>query len=882
MSAPRKLRRFWRPDVRADVDEELAFHVDMRAAEYVAAGMTPDAARRRALARFGEADPVRAECVAIGDRRQRAMHRAEFRSSLGHDIAFALRTLRRQRLPALVAVVCLALGIGATTTVFGVANTLLMRPLPFPNGDRLVRFVTVRQGRRLPSGVSSLEDIADWRARQRAVAPLGAYTQGDLTFLRDDQPGGVAERVRGTRVSAEFFAALGVAPERGRLFVARDDAPGAARVAVVSRGFADRMLGGAARAVGAVVRLGGEPVTVVGVLPERWRYPETSEVWVPLALGGGPERRGNRFLETVGVLRPGVTLDQARRDVAALTAALAREHPVDNAETTAEVEPLRERYVRRARPAFMAMVVAAGLVFLTACANVASLQLARAAARAGEIAVRAALGAARRRLVTQLLTESVLLALAGGALGIALAVAGSGAVARAVPIDLPPWMTFGVDWRVLAFTLAVSAGAGVLFGLAPALRLSRDDAPRALRASGRGGGLDLTRGRFYRALVAAEVGLSVVLLVGAALAVESFARLRRVDPGFDPRGVVAFRLSAQGARYESDTARAALVRAVVERAAALPGVRAAGATTHLPIRDCCSRFGFEVEGRAQDPARRPMATGAQVTPGYFHALGIPLLRGREFTDADRAGAPPVAVVSETFARQYWPGEDPLGKRFLLGDDRWTVVGVVRDVKQAALADAPEPQFYRPHAQDPWETVTVAVRAATPAGAAALVPALRRAVLAVDPTLPPFGFAPMAETLAGALAAERLYGALFAAYAVVALALATAGVYGVAAYYVSRRTHEIGVRMALGAGRAQVHRTVLRQGAAVAAGGLALGLVGAAAGARVLARVLYGVQAGAPGPYLAAAAAIGVTVCLATLGPARRASRLAPSAALRAD
>ena len=879
MSTYEKLRRLWRPDVRADVDDELAFHVDMRAAEYVAAGMSPEEARHRALTRFGAADPVRAECVAIGDRRQRTMHRAELRTTLWHDLVFALRTLRRQRLPALVAVVCLALGIGATTTVFSVANTLLVRPLPFPNGDRLVRFVTVREGRRLPAGVSSFEDITDWRARQRAAVTIGAVERRDFTLLAD---GAAPARVRGARVSHELWGALGVAAERGRLFVAADDAPGAPRVAIVSRAFADRALGGAARAVGAVVRLGGQPTTVVGVIAERWRFPETAEVWVPLALTANPDLRGNRYLETVAALRPGVPLDAARREIAALSEAMERENPRDNAATRAELEPLRERYVGKARPAFLAMVVAAGLVFLTACANVASLQLARAAARAGEIAVRAALGAARRRLVAQLLTESVLLALAGGLLGAGLAVAGSGAVARAVARDQPPWRTVGVDWRVLAFTLAVSAGAGVLFGLAPALRLSRADTPRALRAAGRGGGLDLTRGRFYRGLVAAEVGLSVVLLVGAGLAVESFARLRRVDPGFDPRGVVAFRLSMQGERYASDTARAALVRAVLAQAAAVPGVRAAGATTHAPIRDCCSRFGFAVEGRPEVPGRRPMATGALVTPGYFAALGIPLVRGRAFTDADGAGAPRVTVVSETFAREHWPGDDALGKRIHLGTDLWTVVGIVRDVKQAALADAPEPQFYRPHAQDPWEDMTVAVRAATPAQAAGLVPALRRAVLAAEPTLPPFGFAPMTETLDRALAAERLYGLLFAAYAVVALALATAGVYGVAAFYVSRRTHEIGVRMALGAGRSQVHRTVLRQGAAVAAGGLVLGLVGAAAGARVLARVLYGVEAGAPGPYVAVALVIGVTVCLATLGPARRASRLAPSVALKAD
>ena len=876
--AYRRYLRFWGPNVEGDVDDELRFHLEMRVAEYVARGLSPEEARARAERRFGDAAPVRDECLTIGHRRRRSLYRTEMMRTLAQDLRGALRAMRRQPLPLVIALLCLALGIGTTTTVFSVANTLLLRPLPFPNGERMVTVSTLRENRgRL--GVSSYEDFADWRARNRSLADAAALRRDNFTF-QSFSTGDGPQRLGGTRATASLWRVLGVEAERGRLFGPDDDRPGAPSVVVVARGLADRLLGGADKAVGATMSLNGRTHTVIGVLPERWRYPESSEFWVPLAKAPDPEQRGNRSFDVVATLRSEATLDAARRDLTRLMAEMARENPEHDTNYAVRVDPMRDRYVGEAKPAFLLMGGAALLVLLVACANVATLQLARAAARAREVAVRSALGASRARLVGQLLTESLVLAVAGGALGVLLAVYGSELLARSVAGGLPPWMTFGVDLRVLAFTLVVSAACGIAFGLAPAFRLTAGDAARALRDGGRGG-MDLTRGRLYRGLVGAEVALSVVLLTGAALAVQSFRRLARAETGFDGTGVAYFSASLQGHRYEDAAGRVRYVDDVLRAVRAIPGVRAAGATSHIPVGGCCSRFGFRVEGQETPAGQMPMATGSLVTPGYFRALGIALVRGRDFAETDVKGTTPVAVVSETFASTYWPGEDAIGKRIHLGSDLWTVIGVVRDVRQASLLDAPEPQFYRAHAQDAWDRMTIAVRAASGTGAT-LIPELRRAARAADPSLPPYDFDTMSDMLSSVVAARRLYGVLFSAFAIVAIALATAGVYGVAAYYVAQRTGEIGIRMALGATRGRVLTLVVRQGAVVGALGVAAGLAGSAAANRWLASILYGIRPSEPVVAFAVAAVLGLTVIVATYLPARRACGIDPARAIRAE
>ena len=794
---------------------------------------------------------------------------------LAQDLKFALRTLMRQKLAAAIAVLCLALGIGATTTVFSVANTLLLRPLPFLNGARVVSVGSIRGNDSRP-GVTSLPDFMDWRERQIVFNEMAAFTSANFTLL----DGGEPARIPGSRATVGLFRVLGVRALRGRLFSEADGQPGAAPVAVVSRAFAVRHLNGIERAIGARININGQLQTVIGIIADQQRLPEWSEIWTPIALDPSRQSRGNRFLEIVALLERGVSAERAQREITVVARAVASEHPEDDAAVSAVISPLRDRYVGAARPAFLLVSAAAALVFLIACANVASLQLARASARSREVNLRAALGASRTRLVRQLLTESVLLALIGGALGVWLAVFGSSIIAKSIAGDLPAWMTFTVDMRVLGFTLLVSAAAGILFGLAPAANLTRGNHASALREGG-AAGMDLTRGRLYRGLITAEVALSLVLLVGASLALQSFSRLQRVDPGYKPEGVVAFHVTLRGPRYDESSQRAQFIAEVIERARAIPGVSHVAAVSHVPIAGCCSRFGFQIEGREVDPGSMPMATGNLVTPDYLRAMRIPLLRGRDFTAADGRDAPRVTVVSETFASRFWPGEEALGKRIHLGSDWWTIIGIARDIKQTSLVDAPEPQFYRPHAQEPWDDMWFTIRAQS-GEAAALAPALRAAVASIDPTLPAYSFTSMTDVMSGAIAAQRLYGRLFAMFAFVAFALAAAGIYGVTAFYVSRRTGEIGIRMALGADRQRVLRLVLGQAVSVAAMGLLLGLGGSVLAARSLSHVLFGVTAAEPLTFIGAAALLGVTVLAASYAPARRATAINPITALRSD
>lgn len=793
---------------------------------------------------------------------------------LAQDVKFAFRTLLRQKLAAVIAILCLALGIGATTTVFSVANTLLLRPLPFVNGHRVVSVGSIRANEARP-GVTSLPDFMDWRARQSIFQEMAAFTSANFTLLTGGEPA----RIPGTRATVGLFRVLGVRAMRGRLFSDADGQPGAAPVAVVSGAFAERHLNGTERALGARININGELKTVVGIIPDQQRLPEWSEIWTPIVLDPSRESRGNRFLEMVGLLSRGVTAERAQREMSIVARSVASEHPEDDGAVAVALSPLRDRYVGAARPAFLLISAAAALVFLIACANVASLQLARASARSREVNLRAALGASRSRLVRQLLTESVLLALIGGTLGVWLAVFGSSIIAKSIAGALPAWMTFAVDMRVLVFTLSVSAAAGILFGLAPAANLTRGNHASALREGG-AAGMDLTRGRLYRGLITAEIALSLVLLVGASLAQQSFSRLQRVDPGYQAEGLVAFHVTLRGPRYDESSQRARFISEVIERARSIRGISYVAAVSHVPIAGCCSRFGFQIEGREVESGSMPMATGNLVTPDYLRAMRIPLLRGRDFNTADGRDAPRVTIVSETFASRFWPGEEALGKRIHLGSDWWTIIGIAKDIKQTSLVDVPEPQFYRPHAQEPWDDMWFAIRAQSEA--ASLAPALRAAVASVDPTLPAYSFTSMTDVMSGAIAAQRLYGRLFAMFALVAFALAAAGIYGVTAFYVSRRTGEIGIRMALGADKQRVLRLVLKQSVSVAAVGLLLGLGASVLAARALSHVLFGVTAAEPFTYIGAATLLGVTVLAASYAPARRATAINPTTALRPD
>jgi len=871
----RRYVTFWQSNIAEDVDDELQFHLEMRVNEYIARGMAPADARRLAEQRFGSVDRARTACVDINEQHAKSEGRAELLATLRQDVGFATRLLRRQLVQSIVAAICLALGIGATTTMFSVANTLLLRPLPFPNGDRLVTILSVRNGDRAGGLVGSYPDFMDWRARQHSFVDIAAVRQTSYTLIQE-----TPSRISGAAVSTSLFRLLGVHPVAGRLFRDDEELPDTPPTMIVSQRVAEARFGGTAKAVGAQINVGGTVRTIVGVVPDVVAFPQGSDAWTPLVRADPNRSRGSRNLEFVAQLRPGASLEAARRDMRSISDALAKEYNDSNSDIVAYVEPLRERYVGSARAGLFAMAAASILVLLVACTNVAGLQLARASARAREIAVRTALGAARGRVLRQLLTESVLLSVVGGVLGIGLAVAGGKTVATAVAGSVPNWMTFSLDPRALVFTLAVSMLVGIAFGVAPALHLSRLQPSDVLR--GGRSAFGASRGRLQNSFVVVQIALSVILVIGATLAIESVVRLQNVPLGLDPHGVMTFRISLQGRRYDSSSERVAAIRELDRRVAAIPGVEVSAATTYAPIAGCCSQFGTQIEGRTVPPGKELMVTGNLVTPGIFRALRIPLLRGREFTDADGPNAPQVVIINETFAKTFWPAGDAVGHRIDTGGGGMaTIIGIVGDIKQARLVDPPEPQFYRAHAQDPWDrmTYTVRVKGDNPER---IIPDVRRALHEIDPTLAVYGSVTLDRMIEQAVSSKRLFGGLFVALATVALFLAAAGVYAVMSFYVGQRIPEIGLRVALGAERRRVIALVLRRSVGLAIVGGILGLTGGAVAARVLAHSLYGVDAAEPVIYAVAAFALASVAVLATLAPARRASAVDPMVALRAE
>lgn len=871
----RRYLRFWGSNVRDDVDDELQFHVEMRTTEYIARGMSPDEARRLAAQRLGDVDRARSSCVEIQEQHARAAGRAELGAVLGRDVMYAARVLRRQWLPSVVAALCIALGIGATTAMFSIGNAMLLRPLPYPSGDRLVQIGSARDKvRRAGMTVSSLPDVADWRTRQRSFTELAAVWQIALTVAS-----GEPFRVSGAAVTANLFQTLGVTPEVGRVFRDGEDLPGAEPVAVVTRRFAERRLGGTESIVGRRIRMGGARRTIVGVIPDRWAYPATVDVWIPLGRDPLRESRGSRYLAVLGQLRPNVTPDAADREMTAIGAELRRENPEGDAGITPFVTPLREIYVGPARSGLVALGFGTLLILVVACANVAALQLARATARAPEIAVRTAIGAAKWRIFAQLLTESALLALTGGAVGVAIAYAARSFVAKAVAPNVPPWMTFDIDVRVLAFATAVSLIAAVAFGLAPAVRLTRIDPARALHGVRAVLGID--RGRLQRAFVALELALSIVLVVGAELAVESVMRLRNVPLGFVPAQVTTFRLNMQGQRYDSRDERARVLAELASRIAALPNVAAISATTNVPGAGCCSQFGTTIADHPMPPGERFMVTGNIVLPDLFRTLRIPLLSGRDFTSADDANAPKVVIISETFAKRFWPNGDVLGHLIDTGNGMATIVGVVGDIKQNRVIDDPEPQFYRPYAQDPWSDMDVMVR--TKSESPLNLGDLRRVARDVDPVaLPISRVSTMQKVIDDSIMSKQVLGTLLAVLAVVALSLATIGVYAIMSFFVSQRTRELGLRLALGAEPGALLAYVMRQTLGIVLVGGVLGIGGSILAARSLEHVLFGVRAAEPLMYVAAAGVLVAAALAASYGPARRAGSADPMTALRAE
>lgn len=802
------------------------------------------------------------------------------------DLRHALRALRRSPGFVLAAVLCLGLGLGANAMVYAILDGMLLRPLPFAEADQLV---AVQHGDRATGAIYqyalSRPYFLDLRARSRSVSALAAYATGTTMSLGGAQG---SEAVTGARVSAEFFAVLGARPLVGRGFRPDESAPGAPRVTALSEALWRERYSADPSIVGRAITLDGQPTTVVGVMPARVGLTGDRErLWVPLEHRLDEAERGGNYLSVVGRLAPGATLDQARREFGAIGREIARAHPDADAETVPRVDPLRDTLVPPDLVAlFGAMFGAVGFVLLIACANVASLLLARASGRARELAVRAALGAPRARVVRLVVLEGVLVAAGGGVLGILVARAGLAAMLGAVPVVYPAWLTFGIDARVVAYALLLAVGAGTGLGLVPALRATRPSLAPTLRDGGRGAvGASGGGGRLRGGLVTAQLALTVVLLAGAGLMVKSVLKLQAADPGFDPRGVLAVRVFAPGARYERAAARRALVTRTRERLMGVPGVAAVSTAGIAPLSGASSGSGFVAEGQAVPPGRAPWAHLRPVGDGYFALLRHPLVAGREFsaTEAADSGAA-VAVVNETLARRVWPGQGALGQRLSLGrgaDTRWlTVVGVARDAKIVGLERGPESVIFVPQAPTVDRSSTFLLRTAGDAGA--LAPAVRAALREVDPALAVLDLQTMPAVVRQSLWRARLFGTTFGTFAAAALLLALVGVYGVVAYTVAERTRELGIRLALGARPRDVYRAVLGGSTRLAALGLGAGAVLALALTRVLASALPNVSPRDPAVLLGVVASLAAATLAASWVPARRATRVDPVASMRAD
>jgi putative ABC transport system permease protein len=795
-----------------------------------------------------------------------------------HDIRYALRTLHRHRVFALTAILTLGLGIGANTAIFSAVNGVLLRPLPYPDPDRILTI----WGRHPAIGreSASLPDFLDWR-KARSFSGMAAWANAAFTVTGTGEP----EVVSGALVTPNYFRVLGAPIPLGRDF--RDDeARGAARVVVLSQGYWQRAYGGRSDIVGSRITLGGVPYTIVGAGARGLALPAEVDIWAPFQTDTTLGRR-NDFLQVIGRLAPGATAETAEVELATIARRLEAEYPASNAGWGVELIGLHERIVGEIRPALLVFLGAVALVLLIACANVANLMLVRVAARERELTIRAALGASRRRLVRQLLTESVLLALAGGVLGLGLAVWGVSALRALDPGTLPRLDAVRLDARALAFALVLSVGTGLLFGVVPAVRARRFDLRGGLAEGGRALSGARSAARTRSALVLAEVALASVLLVGAALLLRSFVGLTRVDPGVSVDGILTARVTLPRSRYDDPARQVAFADALLDRARALPGVASAALGSAAPVDDAVPYWAIALAGVEQPPPDVVQdAVVYRASPEYFHTFGLPLIRGRLFEASDRTDRAPVAIVSQGLAQRYWPGGDPVGSRLTFGDPTdsatsWmTVVGVVGDVRQDGAVSPAYPQIYVPFAQLSNRSVVVALR--TGRNPLALAAPLKQALAGVDPSLALSQVTTMEQRVASTLARPRVNALLLAGFAATALVLAALGIYGVIAYSVVQRTRELGIRVALGASADAVLGMVMRQGLTPVMIGLAIGLGVAAAGSRVLRSLLYGVTATDLATYGAVAAFLTAVAAAASYVPARRAARSDPVQALRAE
>lgn len=813
-------------------------------------------------------------------------------NTLLQDIRFGLRMLLKSPGVSIVATIALALGIGANTAIFSVVNAVLLQPLPFPNSDALVALYETDSQRGQERGSHSYPDFMDVRTQNTVFERVSSYHGSDFIMTGRGEPA----RLEGAVVTADLFPLLGVQPMLGRTFLPDEDKPSeTGRVVVLSHSLFQKHFGGDPSIINQTITLDGIKFTVVGVMPPAFEFPiqnEPVELWTTIAgdaAGSDPitAQRGAHFLQVVGRLKPGVTPEQAQSDLNTIGVRLEQQYPDTNTHRGFRLESALTSLVGDIRPALLILLGAVACVLLIACANVANLLLARATSRHKEMAIRAALGAGRVRVIRQLLTESVLLSLLGGSLGLLLAVWWSELLVALGKEDIPRAVHVGMDWRVLGFTLGVSVLTGLIFGLAPAFHSSKTELVESLKEGGRGTSEGARRNRVRNVLVVSELAIAVVLLVGAGLLMRSLWRLQEMSSGLQPDNVLTFNVGLPDVKYDSDK-QGQFFLDLKQRLEATPGVESASAILPLPLSG--DRFGisFEIEGRPLPPKDHPSADFFTAGIGYFKTMGIPILNGRDFDNRDKHGATPVIIITDTFVREYFPNENPIGKRIKPGistyedeDTPWReVVGVVGDVRNRGLNTEPKAAYYVPHMQVPFSQMVTVIR--TSGEPRSLISAATKQVAAMDQDIPLFGVKTMPEYLSASVAAPRFSTTLLSIFAGVALVLTLVGLYGVMSYSVAQRTNEIGIRLALGAQSRDVLLMIVKQASTLILTGLAIGLAGAFVLTRLISSLLFGVTAKDPLTFAAVPLLLAAVALLACYVPALRATRVDPMEALRCE
>jgi predicted permease len=797
--------------------------------------------------------------------------------TLLQDLRYGFRMLLKRPVFTLVVVLTLALGIGANTAIFSVVNSVLLRPLPYKDPAQIV---TVLHEGWKPVAPAN---FFDWRAQSHSFDSMAAAQVWNPNLTGGDRP----ETLHALQLTADMFRLLGVNPLLGRTFNAGEDQSGNDHVAVLSQRLWQRRFGSDEKIIGQQIALDGESYTVIGVMPPDFQFAPfwatQAEMWSPLNLTSRINDRQGQSLRVFARLKPSVTREQAQAEMQAINQRLAQQYPDANKGLTVSVDSLHERVVGETRPALLMLLATVGFVLLIACANVANLMMARAAAKRKEIAVRTALGASRIRIIRQLLTESVMLALAGGALGLLLAMWGIAALIHLSPTNLPRVQTISLDSHVLYFTLALSLLTGLLFGLVPALQTTKLDLNESLKEGGRSSTEGGKQHRVRRLLVVSEMALALVLLIAGGLMMKSFLRLQAIDPGFDARNVLTMEVSLAGSQYSTDPQHVAFFNELLERVKALPGIRSASAINHLPLGGDIWGLGFTIEGRpAPPPGEGHSAVYRIVRPGYFQTMGATLVKGRDFTEQDNETSTRVAIINETFARRHFPDEDPIGKRIKISDgdkNPREIVGIVKDLKQSEWTAAPKPEMYLSHSQAAApQYMTLVVR--SDSDPLKLAASVENEVWAIDKNLPVSEIRSMEDVIADSVGQQRFNMLLLGIFASVALLLSVVGIYGVMSYMVTQRTHEIGIRLALGAQVSDVFKLVVGQGMTLVLIGIALGLIGAFAVTRVLSSLLYGVSTTDPLTFIGVSLLLSAIAFIACLIPARKATKVDPMVALR--